>query len=242
MISKRVYTLQPSIFQDFDRNLDFIIAQLYEIPYGGILLAPEVALTGFAYQRMEEASEFSKKATEKLLSASEGKTFMTTMIEKKNKNFYNNFKVFHHGSIIHKQAKSKLFSLGDEHLYFKEGDSDECVPFVIDGVKCGALVGFELRFLEMWNQMYDAEIIFIPAQWAKIRKMHFETLSRALAIANQSFVITSNPSNQQVECGSAIITPYGLVHLNDHKHRIELEIDLEEVVRMRKYIQTKRVN
>lgn len=241
MIFKNIITLQPHIHQDFNSNLDFLLQQIQKAPEGSILLAPEVMLTGFAYQRMEEASEFSKIATQKILDVIADKTLIITMIERRGRDFFNNLKVFHNSTLIHKQAKSKLFALGNEHLHFKQGDEEECVPFVIDGIKCGALVCFELRFIENWKKLQQAEIIFIPAQWGEARKQHLATLSRALAIMNQSFVVVSNPMNLQMAKNSSIITPYGIVHKNDKKYSINLEINLEEVEHMRKYIQVRNV-
>lgn len=237
MIFKKIYTLQPRILQDFNSNLDFLIQQIESAEEDSILLAPEVMLSGFSYQKMEEASEFSRIATQRILEATTNKTCIITMIEKNGNAFFNNLKVFHRNCVIHKQAKTKLFALGDEHLHFAQGSVEECVPFVIDGVKCGALICFELRFPKMWERMREAEIIFVPAQWGEPRKEHFETLTRALAILNQSYVVASNPMNLQMARGSAIISPYGLVHKNDKKELIELEINLDEVHRVRKYIQ-----
>ncbi len=239
MTFKQIYTLQPSIKQDFHHNLDFILKYLQNAREGSIVLAPELALSGYCYQRMQEASDFSRLATERLLASCADKTLIATMIEKNGNHFYNNLKVFHRGEVIHKQAKSKLFSLGDEHLHFAKGDEGECVPFFIDGIKCAALICFELRFTPMWQRLEDAQIVFVPALWGKERKQHFETLARALAIANQCYVIASDPSNLQMAKGSSIITPFGLVHKNDNKECIELEINLKEVTHVRKSIQTR---
>lgn len=241
MTFKQIYTLQPRIKQDFQSNLDFILAHLKNAKKDSITLAPELALSGFAYQKMQEASDFSRLATEKILEVMGQKSLIITMIEKNGNYFYNNLKVFHNGQIIHKQAKSKLFMLGDEHLHFKAGDINECIPFVINGIKCAALICFELRFIDMWSNLGDAQMIFIPAQWAKPRKMHFETLTRALAIAKQSYVVASNPMNLQMAKGSSIITPYGLVHKNDNKEIISFEANLSEVMHVRKYLQTQNL-
>lgn len=239
MTFKKIYTLQPHIHQDYNLNLEFLLKHIKYAQEGSIILAPEVMLTGFAYQKMEEASEFSRIATEKILEATANKTCIITMIEKNNQSYFNNLKVFHNKKLIHKQAKTKLFTLGDEHLHFKQGNIEECVPFMIDGIKCSALICFELRFPQMWDLVRDSEIVFISAQWGGPRKEHFETLSRALAILNQSYVITSNPKNLQMAKGSSIISPYGLVFKNDRKEVIALEIHLDEVARVRKYIQVR---
>lgn len=240
MISKKLYCMQIKSGQDFAKNLTQVEDFIAQCGKDAIICAPEVVLSGFAYQRMKEASEFSKHATERLLecSAKYKNTLIITMIEEKNKRFYNNLKVFHKGEVIHKQSKNKLFLLGDEQLHFKAGDKDEITFFDIDGVKCAALICFELRFVELWEQVKGADIIFISAQWGKPRKNHFEILSQALAVANQAFVVASNSANDTMAKGSAIITPYGIVHKNDRKPFVACEVDLGETSRMRKYFNT----
>lgn len=240
MISKKLYAMQIKTAQDFEQNLAQVEDLLAQCGKGAIVCAPEVALSGFAYQRMSEASEFSKLATERFLecSAKYQNTLVITMIEEKNKKFFNNLKVFHNGEVIHKQSKHKLFSLGDEQLHFVAGDKSEISIFEINGLKCAALVCFELRFVELWEQIKGADLIFVSAQWGKARKNHFEVLCTALAVINQAFVLASNSANDIMAKGSAIITPYGIVYKNDKKHLITHEADISETTRMRKYINT----
>lgn len=240
MISKKLYCMQIKTGQDFARNLKQVEDFVAQCGKDAIICAPEVVLSGFAYQRMEEASEFSKLATERLLecSAKYKNTLITTMIEKKNKKFFNNLKVFHKGEVIHKQSKNKLFLLGDEQLHFQAGDKDEIGFFEIDGLRCAALICFELRFVELWEKIKGADVVFVSAQWGKARKNHFEILSQALAVANQAFVVASNSANDTMAKGSSIITPYGVVYKNDKKNYIAQVVDINETSRMRKYLNT----
>lgn len=237
MISKkRFYALQIKIKSSFEENLSQIEALAKGCGEGAIILTPEVAISGFCYQKMNEASEFSRIATERLLEASVDKTIITTMIEKNKGKFYNNLKVFSRGVMIHKQSKYKLFPLGDEHNHFAAGSDSEFCPFFIDDVKCVAINCFELRFPKIWDLVRGADVIFVPAQWGKERKEHFETLTRALAIANQAFVVCADASNFNLAKGSAIISPFGVVIKNDKREVVSAEIDLDEVRKMRKYI------
>ena len=238
MISKSLYTLQFKTKQNFEENLIYFKNLILECESDSIILAPEVALTNFCYQRMEEASEFAKEATETLLKLSSEKTIITTMIEKYKNGFYNNLKVFHRGELLHKQSKNKLFPLGNEHLHFQAGNIEEISPFIIDGIKCGAINCFELRFIELWQKLKGCDLIFVPAQWAKERKDHFQTLTKALAITTQSFVVASDGANDTMAKGSSVITPYGVVYKNDKKECVQAQVDLRETSKMRKYIQT----
>ncbi|WP_181566263.1 carbon-nitrogen hydrolase family protein [Helicobacter monodelphidis] len=237
MISKHLYALQFKTHQSFEYNLNHFIALASRTPEGSIILAPEVALTNFCYQRMEEAHEFGRKATDTFLKISSHRTIILTLIEKQRQGFYNNLKVFHQGELIHKQSKSKLFPLGGEHFHFKEGSEGEILPFKIDGISCGAINCFELRFTHLWNRLRGVDIIFVPAQWALQRKHHFKNLGMALAISNQCFVVLSNGANEKMAKSSAIISPFGEILAKDNDAElIGKEVDLEEVKEVRQHI------
>ncbi|MDE5591364.1 MAG: carbon-nitrogen hydrolase family protein [Helicobacter sp.] len=238
MISKQLYALRLKTKQNFQENLATLRDYLSQCEPQSIILAPEVCLTNFCYQRMEEASEFSKTATEEILQHSLDKTIILTMIEKYRNGFYNNLKVFHQGNLIHKQSKHKLFPLGNEHLYFQSGDMDEISPFMISDIKCGAINCFELRFIEIWQQLKGCDLIFVPCQWGKERKEHLQTLTKALAITNQSFVIVSDGNNDSNAKVSEIITPFGNVYKDHSKAIISHRADFNEIAKMRTFIKT----
>ena len=236
MTSRTLCALQFKTHQHFHTNWQNLMSLVSRTNEGAIILAPEVALTHFCYQRLEEANDFAKDVTSSLLRLSETRAIGITMIEKHKDGFYNNLKVFHKGEMIHKQAKTKLFPLGGEHLYFKAGRESEIGFFYIDGIKCAALNCFELRFPHLWAAVRGAELIFVPAQWGIKRKNHFETLCQALAIANQCFVLVANGANAQMACSSAIISPSGSAVRDDSADIVSCNVDWEEVVSMRKYI------
>lgn len=236
MISKQLYALQVKTGQNFEENLTHLKNLILDCESDSIILAPEVCLTNFCYQRMDEASEFAKIATETLLRLSSDRTIAITMIEKYRDGFYNNLKVFHKGELLHKQSKHKLFPLGNEHLHFQSGDIAEIAPFKIDDLTCGAINCFELRFIELWERVKGCDLIFVPAQWGKERKDNFETLCKALAITTQSFVLASSGANDTCAKGSGIISPFGLVLTDDSKEVIAMRADFNAVSQVRKYI------
>ncbi|WP_034290431.1 carbon-nitrogen hydrolase family protein [Helicobacter sp. MIT 11-5569] len=236
MISKQLYSLQIKTKQNFEENLTHLKNLILNCKSDSIILAPEVCLTNFCYQRMDEAAEFAKVATESLLCLSNDRTIILTMIEKYRDGFYNNLKVFHKGELLHKQSKHKLFPLGNEHLHFQSGDIGEIAPFKIDGLTCGAINCFELRFIELWQRVKGCDLIFVPAQWGKERKDNFETLTKALAITTQSFVLASGGANDTCAKGSGIISPFGDATTNDNEEIIGMLADFNAITQVRKYI------
>ena len=72
--------------------------------------------------------------------------------------------------------------------------------------------------------------------WGIKRKDHYESISKALALVNQAFVVASNSANSNMAKGSAIITPFGDTIKDDSKTILEKEFSKDEILKIRKYI------
>lgn len=228
--------LQTKTEKDFKKNLEHLKELISSCEENSFILAPELCLTGFSYDRMEEASVFAKQAIEELRELSKTKTIGISFIVKRNNDYFNTFYLFSKQKVIHTQSKYKLFPLGDEPSYFKSGDIEDIKIIEINGLKIAILICFEIRFPELWNKILGADIILNPSMWGVKRKKHYETMCEALAIANQSFVLASNSADENMAKGSGIITPWGNVFRDDDKEIISEKIDLQEITKVRKYI------
>lgn len=228
--------LQVKTSDDFQKNLEHLKELILECENDSILLAPEIALSGFCYDRMEEAAQFSIKAIEELKMLSINKTIALTFITKENEKYYNTLHIFHNQESIHTQSKMQLFPLGNELEYFTAGNEDDIKIIEINGVKIATLICFELRFPRLWEKVKGADIILNPAMWGLKRKDHYETISKSLALVNQCFVIATNSADDNMAKGSGIISPFGNVTRDDNKEIVVEKIDLEEIKKVRKYI------
>jgi predicted amidohydrolase len=229
-------SLQLKTSEDFDKNLKKLIKKIKNSPDGSIILAPELYLNGYAYDRFEEAVEITNKAIPLLKDLSENKIISLTMTTKDDKKYKNTLFIFHKNKIIHTQSKNRLFVLNDERVHFSQGDEEDIRIIDIDGLKVGALICFELRFIELWERLKGCDIILIPAMWGKLRQQNYETLSRALAVANQCYVIACDSANEDMAKSSAIITPFGEVTIDNRKDVISLDTDLKDIKKMRRYL------
>ncbi|MDD3462094.1 MAG: carbon-nitrogen hydrolase family protein [Sulfurospirillaceae bacterium] len=219
-----------------EENFETLANLIRQTPKDAIVLAPELCLSGYAYENMSLVAEFSTNALPSILELSQGRTIAFTLIERVKDGYINSFKIFHDGAIIQSRPKAKLFSLGMENDFFIEGKSSDIQIVNIDGIKIASLVCFELRFIELWQQIKGADIILVPAYWGLPRKEQLQILSTALAVANQAFVVVSNSQDALMASSSAIISPFGKVFSDDSKNIIEYNADLKEVEKMRKYI------
>ncbi|KAB7885239.1 carbon-nitrogen hydrolase family protein [Poseidonibacter ostreae] len=228
--------LQVKTTEDFSKNLEHLKELIIKCPKNSIILAPEIVLSGFCYDRMQEASDFSIIAIKQLQELAINKTIALTLITKKDEQFFNTLYIFDKQKIIHTQSKIKLFPLGNELEHFAAGDKEDIKIIEINGLKIATLICFELRFPELWQKVAGADIILNPAMWGLKRKDHYETISKSLALVNQCFVIASNSADSNMAKGSAIISPFGNVFKDDEKEIIVQKVDLDEISKVRKYI------
>ncbi|MEA1915669.1 MAG: carbon-nitrogen hydrolase family protein [Campylobacterota bacterium] len=229
-------TLQFKTTEDFNQNLRTLTAYIKNTLDDSIVVAPELCLNGYAYDRLDEAVAITQKAIKELLELSKNKTIITTLTTKYKNSHQNTLHLFHKGKILHTQSKNKLFILNDERKYFSPGEQEDIKIIDMDGIKIGFVICFELRFIDFWQQLKGADIICIPSMWGLPRKEHFETLCQALAVANQCYVVASNSSNDDMASSSAIITPFGIQNIDDKQEKIEQNFDYHEIKKMRRYM------
>ncbi len=232
----QLVSLQFKTTIDFQKNLDKLVDLIEHCPTNSFIVAPEVCLTEFAYDRFEEAANFSKHAINVLLGLSNSKYISLTLIVKDNNQFYNVAYIFYKNQIIYKQSKAKLFPLGEELKYFTAGSTNDIQIVDIDGLKIGILICFEIRFIKLWEQLQGADLILVPSLWGEPRKSQYEILTRALAVANQCYVIASNSANDDMASSSSVINPFGEYIIDDTKEVLTTKFDYAVVKRMRRYM------
>ena len=228
--------LQVKTSDNFQDNLDHLKELISSCEDDSIILAPEIALTGFCYDRMEEASIFNEKAIEQIKELAINKIIALTFITKKDGKYFNTLHIFQNQKSIHSQSKIQLFPLGNELEHFSAGNEEDIKIIEINGLKIATLICFELRFPRLWEKVKGADIILNPAMWGLKRKDHYETISKSLALVNQCFLIAANSADANMAKGSAIISPFGNVTKDDNSEIISTQVDLNEIKKVRKYI------
>jgi len=236
MISKPLVSLCLSTETNFENNLTRLILLIVQSPDDAIIVAPEVSLTGFAYDRFEEAAAFTPYALDKLLGFVGNRLLIFTAITKLGEEFHNIAYALNDGKVLHAQSKAKLFTLGGEVEHFNAGEEEKILPFEFEGIKIGILICFELRFKTLWQQLEGCDIIAIPAQWGKIRAEHFITLTNALAVMNQCYVAASDANNDDTSGMSGIITPFGSELRNSGMESLSSTYEKRTVTAMRRYL------
>lgn len=117
---------------------------------------------------------------------------------------YNTAMVFdREGACVASYDKTHLFTPMGEGDYFTPGD--HLCTFTLDGVKCGIIICYDVRFPELTRSLTvpGLDMLFVVSQWPKVRTFHLRSLTTARAIENQLFVVCCN------SCGTAGETVYG---------------------------------
>ncbi|MEA4965559.1 MAG: carbon-nitrogen family hydrolase [Oscillospiraceae bacterium] len=117
---------------------------------------------------------------------------------------YNTALVFDRGgACVAAYDKTHLFTPLGEDRFFTPGD--HLCKFTLDGVPCGLIICYDIRFPELTRTMAlsGMDLMFVVSQWPKVRISHLRALTTARAIENQMFLCCCN------SCGTAGKTVYG---------------------------------
>jgi omega-amidase len=119
------------------------------------------------------------------------------------------------GSIKARYDKIHLFRPMSENKHITPGQ--EAVTFEIDGIKCGIIICYDLRFPEISRKLalQGAKIIFAPSQWPMPRETHFKLLNIVRSIENQCFMVAVNRTGSYRHLYypgmSVVVNPFGEV-------------------------------
>ena len=147
-----------------------------------------------------------------------------------------------HGEITALYSKIHMFDVEVAGKSYRESDIEQAGDEIVlsrtaGGVPLGMSVCYDLRFPELYRilAVRGARVIAIPSAFTfETTRDHWETLVRARAIENQTFVIAANqfgshPAAQRSGGRSMIVDPWGVVlaQAPDSEGHIAAELDLQ---------------
>lgn len=212
-----------------------------------IIVLPELWTTGYDLTRLEEIADYEAKKTISFLQnmATKYNVHLVggSIAKKTSEGIFNTMLIINNkGEFIKDYDKLHLFQLMDEHLFLQPGKKNGL--FTLDDRLCASFICYDIRFPE-WLRVHSskgAEVLFISAEWPKIRLDHWRALLISRAIENQAYVIAvnragSDPNN--VFAGhSLIIDPWGKI-VSEAGEGVEVltgTIDFKKVEEVRKKI------
>ena len=111
---------------------------------------------------------------------------------------YNEFLLLNSNNVFHSQFKAELFKPNLEHEIFAAGEVSDINACTFKGLKLGVQICFELRESRLWAKLRGCDIIMVPAMWGKAREEAYLSLCKALAIANNCYVMISSSLDLEV--------------------------------------------
>ncbi|MGB9812987.1 MAG: carbon-nitrogen family hydrolase [Thermovenabulum sp.] len=216
-----------------------------------VVVLPEMWNTGYDLKNLNNiADEEGKPSIEKLKELA--KNYAVNIVagsiadkreEEGSKKIYNSSYIINRfGEVMARYDKVHLFRLMNEDKYLASGS--KIATFEIDGIKCGVIICYDLRFPEFIRKiaLEGIKVLFVPAQWPMPRDKHWRLLNVVRAIENQIYVIGVNRAGKQGNVifpgASLIVDPWGEVEveLEDKECVFCHTINLGKIEKVRRYL------
>lgn len=246
----KVAIIQTSSTPDFTENYAFVEEKLQQAKIEGATMAilPECVMcwakSDVTRQKAKTLEEW-QKALKNLTSDYHLWTVWGGLQVLENDKIYNTTLVFSDkGELITTYEKTHLFQLFikdkitvDETETYEFGRTGP-VTFEVNGLKMGLSICYDIRFPELYLKYTGVDAIICTAAFTKkTGRAHWETLLRARAIENQSYVLAAgqcgiNKLNGIQTWGhSMIIDSWGKIITNAEKEPgiIIAEIDKQKI-------------
>lgn len=226
------------IWEDKQKNILHAEEMIIEASRNGaeIIFFPEMSFTGFSMdivKTREFDMETVKKIGELALKYDVYIGFgWVKASENKAENHYT--VVDGSGNIALDYIKIHSFQYGGEGEQFIPGG--QIYSFMINGFRFTPLICYDLRFPEVFRmKMEETDVYIVPANWPANRSGHWNTLLKARAIENQSYVLGINCVGEigglSYQGDTCAIDPNGNVlgHISEKEDILYIEIEKESL-------------
>lgn len=162
-----------------------------------IVVLPELWNVGWACDKFIDAAEEIKTSETITFLAKFAKKYNTNIlggsfVQKNGNKYYNTCPVINRqGELIATYNKNHLYSYYDdsEGSYLTRGENPVIVT--IEGVKIGLTICYDIRFPEIYRayRKAGADILVNMAAWPLSRAIHWNALTQARAVENQTYMV-----------------------------------------------------
>jgi predicted amidohydrolase len=205
-----------------------------------LIVLPEMFTTGFSMDAPElaETMDGDSVAWMRDMAEMSDAAVCGSLIIVDHQQYFNRFVCVLPGGELHCYDKRHLFRLANEQDHYAPGT--ELKTFDLNGWRICPLVCYDLRF-PVWSRnrgLYD--LLLYVANWPDRRHRAWETLLRARAIENLSYVVGVNVTGRDgndiaYRGGSSIIDYLGedLANLGERAGTAAADLDLEQLMAFR---------
>lgn len=241
-----------SAIGDIDLNIEtvrnLLRANIEKYEGADFVFLPELWTVGWDCPSFPAGAEFIDNSKSVIMLQEIAKEYGVNIlggsfVRKADENLFNTCPVINRrGEILCIYDKNHLYSYnGDtENQYITAGKNPVLVT--VEGIRLGISICYDIRFPEIYRayRKAGADILVNMAAWPKSRKIHWDTLTRARAIENQTYMValtqTGLLANGEENLGHSMIYDYNgkiLDEIDEIEGGIYAEIDLDEMYEFR---------
>jgi len=184
------------VWEDKEANLSLCEEHIKEasIVKVDLIIFPEMTLTGFSIN-IEKIAEVESSETiiefQSLAAKYNIAIVFGVVIKDENKALNRSVFVDNNGEILGTYTKIHPFTFAKEDKYFNAGNKLSVVEY--QGIKIALTICYDLRFPELYSVLSkQSDMVINIANWPEKRVEHWNTLLKARAIENQTFIVGVN--------------------------------------------------
>ena len=197
----KITTIQADLYwEDIGANLAAFEEKIWHIGQPtDVIVLPEMFTTGFTMDapRLAEMMNMRTFKWMKQMADQTGALLLGSFIARVQERYYNRLLWMEPGGIFRTYDKRHLFRMAEEHQVYSAGESLLIGHW--KGWRICPLVCYDLRFpvwcRNPWNPVLKKlayDLLVYVANWPQVRSYAWETLLRARAIENLSYVVGVN--------------------------------------------------
>lgn len=157
-----------------------------------LIILPEMFTTGFSMEPENIAETMDEETVQwmKKMASLKNAVITGSVIIKENEAYFNRLLFVHPSGEIEIYNKRHLFSLAGEDKVYEAGIEKRI--FSVKGWKICPQICYDLRFPVFARNTENYDLLFYVANWPKQRINAWDTLLKARAIENMSYVVGVN--------------------------------------------------
>jgi predicted amidohydrolase len=245
----KITIVQPDLhWEDPEANLGMLEEKIFSSAKNtDVIVLPEMFTTGFTMNARKFAEMMNMRTFKwmRMVADRSNALVLGSFIANVHERYYNRLLWMEPGGVFKTYDKRHLFRMAEEHQTYAAGESQLIGHW--KGWRICPLVCYDLRFpvwsRNRWNPAlkktaYDM-LVYI-ANWPQIRIGAWETLLKARAIENLSYVVGVNRTGTdgngiEYDGRSAIISPKGepILHLDNLETVRTLELSANSLLNYR---------
>jgi omega-amidase len=201
------------VWEDPSKNLALLKKEINFLPENtDLVVLPELFTTGFSMNAEKISEKMNGKTVSWMQKLARENSFAIcgSLVIEENKKYYNRLVFVHPSGKIATYNKRHSFTLAGEDKVYTSGKEHLIVNY--KGWKICPLICYDLRFPVWARNTHNYDLLIYIANWPVNRITAWDTLLKARAIENMSYVIgvnrTGKDANNHEYSGNSLIVDF----------------------------------